>query len=137
MEVCRKHGGGAPQNRKAAMRRLATLRDPALSAIERVLVNGKNEVAVAKVALEIEERTRPLEDHRPVYCFRVLAVKQTPNGFVVQYDEDKGGEDEEGNDFDLNTLVYLFSDDLKRRIAEEYASLLNGTSEDNDEGEGR
>lgn len=79
--VCRFHGGGAPSVRRKAALRLASLVEPAIGTLARVMVQGQSEAVRVRAANSILDRagiTRgqpSLEESRALLLQQLLAFR--------------------------------------------------------------
>ncbi|WP_374460766.1 hypothetical protein [Microbacterium sp.] len=81
--VCRFHGGGAPSVKRKAALRLASLVEPAIGTLARVMVQGQSEAVRVRAANSILDRagiTRAqpsLEESRALLLEQLLAFRAT------------------------------------------------------------
>lgn len=82
-KVCHKHGGAAPQNRRAAKLRLAALADPAIATLGRIMATAESDKDKLAAANSILDRTGygrsqtiTTDDARALLLERLLEAQQ-------------------------------------------------------------
>lgn len=99
-EVCRMHGGSAPQARKAAALRLLELADPAISALAEVVKDGEKGSDRVRAATAILDRaglgpSSKVELETPKWHGVMAAIVNEPGDEVPEWRRDRYAEPEE------------------------------------------